>query len=118
MPAQSKPQPHDQRLPELFKALAEPRRVAIVRLVHAQELPAGEIARNFRTTRQAVSQHLTVLTGAGLLEVRREGTKRLYRVRREAFGELRAFLDVFWDDRLAALKRAVETDKRARHGRR
>jgi len=118
MPARPKSQLHGQHLPELFKALAEPRRVAIVRLVHAQELPAGEIAKNFRTTRQAISQHLTVLACAGLLEVRREGTKRLYRIRREAFGELRAFLDIFWDDRLAALKRAVETDKQARDGRR
>ena len=102
-----------ERLPELLKALAAPRRVAIVRLVHDQELPAGAIAKNFRTTRQAISQHLNVLTNAGVLDMRREGTKRLYRVRGEAFGELRTFLDIFWDDRLSALKRRVERD---RHG--
>jgi DNA-binding transcriptional ArsR family regulator len=107
-----------ERVPELLKALSEPRRIAIVRLVHAQELPAGEIARNFRATRQAISQHLNVLTNAGVLGVRREGTRRLYRVRSEAFGELRTFLEIFWDGQLLALKRRVEADKKVRHGRR
>ena len=101
-------------LPSLFKALAEPRRVAIVRLVHSRELPAGEIAKRFRTTRQAISQHLNVLSAAGILGVRRDGTRRLYRVRTEAFGELRSFLDIFWDDRLSVLKRTVEGARRGR----
>lgn len=104
------------RISVVLKALAEPRRVAIVRLVHINELPAGEIASHFRTTRQAISQHLRVMTDAGVLEMRREGTKRLYRIRTEAFGELRAFLEIFWDDRLSALKRCVEADKKARYG--
>jgi len=105
-----------ERLHKLLKALAEPRRVAILRLVHEQELPAGEIAARFKTTRQAVSQHLRLLTNAGLLELRREGTRRLYRVRKEAFGDLQTFLEVFWTDRLAALKRRVEQDKGVRRG--
>lgn len=106
------------RLQGALKALADPQRVAILRLVHEEELPAGEIATHFHTTRQAVSQHLRLLTDSGLLELRREGTKRLYRVRKEAFGELRSFLDVFWGNSLASLKRRVERDKRARRGRR
>jgi DNA-binding transcriptional ArsR family regulator len=101
---------------ELFKALAEPQRVAILRLVHEQELPAGQIATHFKTTRQAISQHLRLLTNVGLLELRRDGTKRLYRVRKEAFGDLRTFLDVFWNDRLSSLKRRVEQDKGVRRG--
>jgi DNA-binding transcriptional ArsR family regulator len=106
-----------ERLQGALKALADPQRVAILRLVHAAELPAGEIATHFKVTRQAVSQHLRLLTDSGLLELRREGTKRLYRVRKEAFEELRSFLGVFWDDGLASLKRRVEKDKRARSGR-
>jgi DNA-binding transcriptional ArsR family regulator len=102
---------------EVLKALAEPRRVAILRLVHAQELPAGEIAKRFSSTRQAVSQHLRLLTGAGLLEERREGTRRLYRVRPEAFAELASFLGTFWDERLGALKREVEHSKGKKRGR-
>ncbi len=96
---------------EVFKALGEPQRIAILRLVHRGELPAGEIASHFKTTRQAISQHLRLLTDAGLLEQRREGTKRLYRVREAAFGDLRTYLDTFWGQGLAALKRRVEGEK-------
>jgi DNA-binding transcriptional ArsR family regulator len=99
---------------QVLKALGEPQRIAILRLVHEQELPAGEIANRFDTTRQAISQHLRLLTEVGLLEQRREGTKRLYRVHKQAFGELHTFLDVFWTDRLSVLKRQVETRKGAK----
>jgi DNA-binding transcriptional ArsR family regulator len=105
------------RVQEILRALAEPQRVAILKLVHGQELPAGEIAEHFKTTRQTTSQHLRLLTGAGLLELRREGTKRLYRVNTEAFGELRTFVDIFWSDSLSSLKRRVENDKRPRRER-
>jgi DNA-binding transcriptional ArsR family regulator len=107
----------EEHLSELLKAIAEPRRIAILRLVHDRELPAGEIAEHFKTTRQAISQHLVLLADAGLLELRREGTRRLYRVRREAFGEVQTFINIFWNDRLAALKRRVEADKGGRGGR-
>ena len=96
----------------VLKAIAEPQRIAILRLVHKQELPAGEIATHFNTTRQAISQHLRLLTDAGLLELRRDGTRRLYHVRGEAFGEVRTFLDTFWNESLSSLKRQVEKNKR------
>lgn len=98
----------------MLKALAEPQRIAVLRLVHAQELPAGEIAAHFKTSRQAISQHLKLMTDAGLLELRRDGTRRLYRIRQQAFGDLRTFLDIFWSGSLQRLKRRVETDKEAR----
>jgi DNA-binding transcriptional ArsR family regulator len=98
-------------LESVLRALAVPRRVAILKLIHEVELPAGEIAGNFRTSRQAVSQHLQILMKLGLLDERRDGAKRLYTVRKEGFAELRAFLDVFRDDRLSSLKRQVEADK-------
>ena len=109
---------NDEHLPEMLRALGEPQRIAILQLVLERELPAGEIADHFKTTRQAVSQHLKLLTNAGLLELRRDGTKRLYRVHKEAFGELRTFLEAFWTDRLTRLKRKVEADKGAKRGRR
>jgi DNA-binding transcriptional ArsR family regulator len=96
----------------VLKAIAEPRRREILRLVSGGELTAGEIAGRFDVTRPAISQHLTILRNAGLLEERREGTRRLYRVRPEAFGEVRAYLESFWDEGLLALKNAVETDER------
>ena len=94
----------------MLRAIAEPRRLTILRLVRSRELRAGDIARHFRTTRSGISQHLRVLTDAGLLSQRRQGTSRLYRIRNEGFAQLRDFLDTFWDDRLAQLKAAVEGD--------
>jgi DNA-binding transcriptional ArsR family regulator len=66
---------------------------AIVRLIAGDELAAGEIAAAFDVTRTAVSQQLTVLKNAGLVTERRQGTRRLYRVRPEALDGLREFLD-------------------------
>lgn len=102
-----------------LKALAEPRRRAILRLVRHRELPAGEIAEHFEVTRPAISQHLRVLKDAGLITERREGTRRLYRAVPGAVEEIRAFLETFWDEGLERLKFAAEFEnqKEQRHGR-
>lgn len=96
------------------RALAEPRRREILELVRERELSAGEIAARFDVSRPAVSQHLTVLRGAGLLEERREGTSRLYRARPEGLAGLRDFLNGFWTDRLERLKLAAELEQQRR----
>jgi DNA-binding transcriptional ArsR family regulator len=101
-----------------LKAIAEPRRRAILTLVRDGELSAGEIASQFEVTRPAVSQHLNVLKEAGLVSERRNGTRRLYRARPEGLIELRDFLEGFWDVRLEALKREAEKEERKKHGRR
>ena len=95
-----------------LKALAEPHRRRILTLVRDGELSAGEIASHFEISRPAVSQHLTVLREAGLVDERRNGTRRLYRTRPEGLAELKAFLDGFWDERLEALKREAEKEER------
>lgn len=94
------------------RAIAEPNRRRILRLVASQELSAGVIAEEFDITRPAVSQHLTVLRNAGLLAERREGTRRLYRARPEGFDGLREFLEAFWDEGLDRLKTAAELEER------
>ena len=99
-----------------LKAIAEPRRRAILRLVRDGELTAGEIASHFDVTRPAVSQHLTVLKEAGLVSERRNGTRRLYRARPEGLADLQAFLDEFWGERLEALKREAEREEKEKHG--
>lgn len=96
---------------EALKALAEPRRRAILRLVSADELAAGEIAAAFEVTRTAVSQHLTVLRNAGLLAERRDGTRRLYRARPEGLAGLRRFLDDMWASSLDTARRLVEAEE-------
>ena len=101
-----------------LKAIAEPRRRAILALVRDGELSAGEIASHFDVTRPAVSQHLNVLKEAGLVTERRNGTRRLYRARPEGLVELRNFLEGFWDVRLDELKRQAEKEEQKKHGRR
>ena len=95
-----------------LRAIAEPRRREILRLVHSQERTSGEIASHFEVTRPAISQHLGVLAAAGLVTVRREGTKRLYRAHQERLAELRNFLDEFWGERLEVLARQAEAEER------
>ena len=92
----------------VLRALADPHRRQILRLVQHDELPAGQIAAHFDLTQQAVSQHLTVLKRAGLLAERREGTRRLYMLRSESLQPMRSLLDEIWPDALARLKQCVE----------
>jgi DNA-binding transcriptional ArsR family regulator len=100
-----------------LRAIAEPRRRRILQLVRDHELSAGEIAAQFDISRPAVSQHVNVLKAAGLVSERRDGTRRLYRARPEGLGELRAFLEGFWDERLEALKREAEIKERSKRER-
>lgn len=100
---------------EVLEAIADPRRREILRLVHGGELPAGEIAAHFAdVTRPAISQHLRVLREAGLVNERRDGTRRLYSARPEGLGDLREFVSRFWDDRLEALRREAQAEERRR----
>lgn len=94
-----------------MRALADPTRRSILRLVRDEERTAGEIAESFTISRPAVSQHLRVLTDAGLVEVRREATKRWYRACPERVEELRDFLTEFWTAGLDELKRAAEQEE-------
>jgi DNA-binding transcriptional ArsR family regulator len=98
-----------------LKAIAEPHRRQILRLVRDGELSAGEIASHFEVTRPAVSQHLTVLKEAGLVRERRNGTKRLYRARPEGLTDLREYLEEFWEPRLEALRQEAEREERSKH---
>jgi DNA-binding transcriptional ArsR family regulator len=101
----------DRATDEALKAIAEPRRRAILRLVADDELAAGEIAAAFDVTRTAVSQHLTVLKNAGLLTERRDGTRRLYRARPEGLAGLHEFLDEMWAASLDAARRIAEAER-------
>jgi DNA-binding transcriptional ArsR family regulator len=101
-----------------LKAIAEPRRRQILRLVRDDELSAGEIVSQFDISWPAVSQHLGVLKEAGLVNERRNGTKRLYRTRPQGLADLKAFLDEFWGERLDALKREAEREERSKRGKR
>ena len=102
----------EQAIDESLRAVADPTRRAILRLVRDGELPAGEIATHFPSiSRPAVSQHLRVLTDAGLVDVRPDGNRRLYRWRREGLRDAAAFVEEMWADRLALLKAAAEREE-------
>ena len=98
----------------VLKAIAEPRRQEILRLLWQRERAAGDVAAHFDISRPAISKHLRILKEAGLLEERHAGTRRLYRARPERLADARRFLESFWDEGLAAIKRAAEDDARGR----
>lgn len=97
---------------DALKAVADPTRRAILSLVRDDELPAGEIASHFPSmSRPAVSQHLKVLADSGLVDVRPDGNRRLYRWRREGLRDAATFLDEMWTDGIARLKAAAEREE-------
>jgi len=109
--------PYIQTVDAALKAVAEPRRREILRLVWSEELPATEIAaRVGQISRSAVSQHLAVLKRASLVVERREGTRRLYRSNHEEMARLRTFLDDYWTSGLDRLRRVAEAEQRSRSG--
>src|SRR4051794_8450545 len=94
-----------------LKALAEPRRVAMLRLVRDRPRSVGEIAGHFDDiTQQAVSQHLRELRKAGLVAVRKDGQRRMYLLRPEGIEGLESFLRGLWPPGVERLTHAAEED--------
>jgi len=91
-----------------LRALADANRRAILSVVRDEPRAVGEIAEAMAMSQQAVSHHLRVLRGAGLVSETREGTRHLFAVRSDGVDVVRQFLDDFWPSRLAALKAAAE----------
>lgn len=101
---------------EPFAAIAQPTRREILRLLSASELTVGGVASHFPVSQPAISQHLKVLREAGLVSERREGTRRLYRVRPDGLADLHDFLSELLPTGLERLKRAAEEDERRGRG--
>jgi DNA-binding transcriptional ArsR family regulator len=99
-------------LEEAIRALAHPGRRAMLRLVWDEERPASELAEAAGLSRSAASQHLRLLLDAGLVQVRAEATRRLYRADLERVAEVAGFLDDFWATPLERLKASVEERRR------
>ncbi len=93
-----------------FAALADPTRRAVFERLAKRALSVGELAERLPVTRPAVSQHLKILTDAGLVTHERDGTRRVYRVDPRGIEAMRTYLDRFWDRALAAFKAAVEKE--------
>ncbi len=97
-----------------FEAIAEPNRRAILELLRSGELPAGELVTATGLSQPGVSKHLKLLREAGLVSVRPDGQRRLYRLEARQLAELDDWLTpfrAFWADRLDALARHLESEQ-------
>jgi DNA-binding transcriptional ArsR family regulator len=97
---------------ETFEVLAEPSRRRILDLLRTEERPVGELVRLLAASQPSVSKHLKVLRDAGLVEVRVDAQRRLYRVRPEPLREVAAWLEPYrrlWESRLDDLERHLDT---------
>ena len=95
---------------EALDAIGDPTRRRILTLVASHERSVRDLTDELPVTQSAVSQHLRVLRDSGLVTVRAEGTRRLYRVDLDGLAEVRRWVDGFWDDVLSAFAAHVSTD--------
>ena len=95
---------------DVFSALSDPTRREVFEIVARNPSAVSSIAARLPVSRPAVSQHLKILSDAGLVTVRAEGTRRIYAARPEKLDELRRWLDAMWDDALEAFAKAAEKE--------
>lgn len=96
-----------------FRALADPTRRDILRLLARQDMTIADVSDNFDMTRAAVKKHLSVLSDGGLITVEPRGRTKVNRINPEGFAPVLSwfeFFDQFWDTRLNTLKSIIETD--------
>lgn len=93
---------------DAFTAAAEPTRRRILQLLAHGPMYAGDIAARFDVTRSAISQHLGVLTEAGLVSAEQQGRQRLYRVESSGIARLQAEIASFWTHELDELARDAD----------
>ncbi|WP_026679495.1 ArsR/SmtB family transcription factor [Fictibacillus gelatini] len=100
---------------DVFKAIADPTRRKLLKLLAEQELPVTAIAGHFPMSRTAVSKHLHILADAGLVKERKAGRETRYRTEPEPLRELNdwlAYFERFWENKMAMLKAYVESDEK------
>ena len=95
---------------ESLTALADPTRRLVFETVARAPSSVTALAAGLPVSRPAVSQHLKVLSDAGLVQARVDGTRRIYAVRREGLAELRAWLDQYWDDVLVSFANEINSE--------
>jgi DNA-binding transcriptional ArsR family regulator len=98
----------------VFRAIADPTRRGILRLLRDRQRTVGEITRNFATSRPAISRHLRLLRSAGLIVTRQHGTTRICQLNAAPLRAVNDWLrdyEAFWSESLGNLKRYVEEDR-------
>lgn len=99
---------------DVFQAIADPTRRKVLNLLAGQEMPVNAISGHFPMSRTAVSKHLRILADAGLVQERKVGREKRYRLQPEPLQELKrwlAYYERFWENRLSVLKQLVEADE-------
>jgi DNA-binding transcriptional ArsR family regulator len=94
-----------------LRAFAHPGRRRALEALTQAERTSGSLAELCGWSRPAASQHLKVLRQAGLVDVRADGNRRLYRARSEGLAQLRQFLDEFWAGRLSLLEDEIRSGR-------
>src|SRR5579864_1902663 len=104
----------------LFQALSDPARLRIVEVMKSGEYSVGDVVDRLDIQQSGVSRHLRILAEAGIVQMRPDGQKRLYSLRREAFEQLEAWVAQYrrhWDARLDRLGAALERRQAAARNR-
>ena len=99
---------------DVWAALGDGTRRAIVLMLAAGPMSVGDLAAQLPVTRPAVSQHLKVLKDAGLVNEQAVGTRRIYRLDAAGVAALREQLDDFWDRTLRGFRHVVERSRRGK----
>lgn len=97
-------------------ALADPTRRKIFESLTGEPHSVADISRNFSVSRPAISQHLRVLTDAGLAMFEAQGNRNLYRINRKGLELLREYLDQYWDDVLGAFGNEIDNPEGQKDG--
>lgn len=100
---------------DVFQAIADPTRRAILLLVATQSMTAGAIASNFDTARPTVSKHLRILTECELLEQEQKGREMHYQLKAKKMKEIADFIEPFrtmWDERFNKLESVMKKYKK------
>jgi DNA-binding transcriptional ArsR family regulator len=99
---------------DVFQAIADPTRRAILLLLASQSLTAGTIAANFHTARPTISKHLQILTECSLLKQEQNGREIYYHINAKRMKEIADFIEPFrkmWDDRFNKLETVMKKYK-------
>jgi len=104
---------------DIFQAIADPTRRAIIALIAVQAMTPSAIAEHFDMTRQAISLHIKILTDCGLISIKQNGRDRICKTQLDKLGEVSAWIDQYrqhWESKLDSLENYLEKLKKERHG--
>jgi DNA-binding transcriptional ArsR family regulator len=104
---------------DVYQAIADPTRRAIINMIASEPHNVNAIAENFDMTRQAISLHVKILTDCGLIVIKQKGRDRYCEAQLDKLSEVSSWIDQYrqhWESRLDALENYLETLKKQRNG--